>query len=112
MVSINVFLSSDVVDSSACSVILLCPSLSSFESDILVESPSISSSCCSSLDVAPSDTPSTSVPPLPSASGEPADPSFWSSPLPSPDTGELFVYESSVLPDFSGAGVIYARASL
>jgi hypothetical protein len=52
------------------------------------------------------------VPPLPSASGEPADPSFWSSPLPSPDTGELFVYESSVLPDFSGAGVIYARASL
>jgi hypothetical protein len=112
MVSINVFLSSDVVDSSACSLIILCPSLSSFESDILVESPSVSSSCCSSLGVAPSDTPSTSVSSLPSAPSKPADASFWSSPLPPQDTGELFVDESSVLPDFSGAGVICARASL
>jgi len=105
-------LSSDVVDSSACSLIILCPSLSSFESDILVESPSVSSSCCSSLGVAPSDTPSTSVSSLPSAPSKPADASFWSSPLPPQDTGELFVDESSVLPDFSGAGVICARASL
>ena len=102
------FVPSDVAGSS----IVLCPSFSSFESDISVESSSMASSCCSSLADAPSETPLPSVSSSSSAPDEPIDPSFWSSSLPSSVSGELFVDESSAPPNFSGAGVICARASL
>jgi hypothetical protein len=98
MASLNGFVSSDVVGPS----IVLCPSFPSFESDISVES----SSVASPLDDSSSETSAPSVP------DEPVYPSFWTSPLPSPVSGELSVDESSVLPNFSEAGVICARASL
>ena len=118
--SASVSCSSLVIASSSCSV-LLCPLLSSAELETSSDASSVASSSCSSLD---------GVIELPSPSplhhhhyhhhaivepdDEPVDPPLLSSPaLPSSSVlGELFDDDSSLLPNFSGAGVICARADL